>query len=76
VSSLFNPYVEASGTLAKPKITVDPTNTLVGGSLAVMTGGLSVLAQNVVDRVNASGNVCAERLMKANEAMSKRDIKN
>jgi hypothetical protein len=76
VSSVFNPYVEISGTLATPKITVDPANTLVGGSLAVMTGGLSILAKNFVDRVNASGNVCAERLIEANEAMQKRDIKN
>ncbi|MDA8554899.1 AsmA family protein [Luminiphilus sp.] len=76
VSSVFNPYVEVSGTLATPKITVDPANTLVGGSLAVMTGGLSILAKNFVDRVNASGNVCAERLIEANEQMQKRDIKN
>jgi hypothetical protein len=41
-----------------------------------MTGGLSILAKNFVDRVNASGNVCAERLIEANEAMQKRDIKN
>ena len=76
VSSVFNPYVEVSGTLAKPKIAVDPANTLVGGSLAVMTGGLSILAKNFVDRVNASGNVCAVRLSEANEEMQKRDIKN
>ena len=70
VSSVINPYVEVSGTLADPKIMVDPANTVVGGSLAVMTGGLSILAQNVVERMGASGNICAARLSKANEEMS------
>ena len=70
VSSVVNPYVEVSGTLTEPKIMVDPANTVVGGSLAVMTGGLSVLAQNVVERMSASGNICEARLSKANEEMS------
>ena len=70
VSSVINPYVEVSGTLSDPKIMVDPANTVVGGSLAVMTGGLSILAQNVVERMGASGNICAARLSKANEEMS------
>jgi len=59
--------------MAAPKIMVDPANTVVRGSLAVVTGGLSILAQNVIDRMNASGNVCAERLSKANDEMSRRD---
>ena len=70
VSSVINPYVEVSGTLSDPKIMVDPANTVVGGSLAIMTGGLSILAQNVVERMGASGNICAARLSKANEEMS------
>ncbi len=72
VSSVINPYVEVSGTLSDPKIMADPANTVVGGSLAVMTGGLSILAQNVVERMSASGNICAARLSKANEEMSTR----
>lgn len=76
VSSVVNPYVEVSGTLARPKITMDPTNSVVGGSLAVMTSGLSILAQNVVDRMQASGNVCAARLSTANEEISTRDRQN
>ena len=76
VSSVFNPYVEVTGTLAKPQITVDPANTVVGGSLAVMTGGLSILAQNVADRMSSSGNICAERLSKAQEEISTRSGQN
>ena len=76
VSSVFNPYVEVSGTLAAPKIMVDPASTVVGGSLAVVTGGLSILAQNVIDRMNTSGNVCAERLSKANDEMLLQDSGN
>jgi hypothetical protein len=76
VSSVFNPYVEVTGTLAKPQITVDPANTVVGGSLAVMTGGLSILAQNVADRMSSSGNICAERLSRAQEEISTRSGQN
>ena len=41
MSSIVNPYIEVTGTLAQPRLTLNPENTVVGGSLAVITGGIS-----------------------------------
>ena len=73
MSSIVNPYVEVTGTLAQPRLTLNPENTVVGGSLAVITGGISILVRNVLDRLSTSGNVCADRLRKANEEMAQMD---
>lgn len=73
MSSIVNPYIEVTGTLAQPRLTLNPENTVVGGSLAVITGGISILVRNVLDRVSTSGNVCADRLRKANEEMAEMD---
>ena len=70
MSSLINPYIEVTGTLIKPRLSLNPVNTVVAGSLAVMTGGISVLIRNVMERLGATGNVCAARLRKANEEMA------
>ena len=73
MSSIVNPYVEVTGTLARPRLTLNPENTVVGGSLAVITGGISILVRNVLDRLSTSGNVCADRLRDANEEMAQMD---
>ena len=73
MSSIVNPYIEVTGTLAQPRLSLNPENTVVGGSLAVITGGISILVRNVLDRVSTSGNVCADRLRKANEEMAEMD---
>ena len=73
MSSIVNPYVEVTGTLAQPRLTLNPENTVVGGSLAVITGGVSILVRNVLDRLSTSGNLCADRLRKANEEMAQMD---
>ena len=70
MSSLINPYIEVTGTLIKPRLSLNPGNTVVAGSLAVMTGGISVLIRNVMERLGATGSVCAARLRKANEEMT------
>ena len=64
------PDIEVTGTLARPRLSMNPGNTVVAGSLAVVTGGISVLVRNVMDRLTTSGNVCAARLAKANEQMA------
>ena len=73
MSSIVNPYVEVTGTLAQPRLTLNPEHTVVGGSLAVITGGISILVRNVLDRLSTSGNVCADRLRQANEEMAQMD---
>ncbi len=56
---LFNSYVKVSGTLSKPHLTVDPKGTLVYGGAAFATGGLSILATTLWDRVTRQKNPCA-----------------
>ena len=73
MSSLINPYIGVTGTLAEPKLSLNPANTVVSGGLAVVTGGISILVKNVLDRLGSSGNVCATRLRKANEEMAAMD---
>ena len=75
MSSLVNPFVEVTGTLSAPKIALNPANTVVGGSLAIVTGGISLLVTSVLERLSAGGNICAKRLQKANEAIAELDSK-
>ena len=73
MSSLVNPFVEVTGTLSAPRISLNAANTVVGGSLAVVTGGISLLLRSVLERLSTGGNICAKRLQKANEAMAELD---
>lgn len=61
----INPYIKVAGMLADPRLTLDPTGTLVTGSVAVATVGMSLLAKAVWDRVFAAGNPCAEVVKQA-----------
>jgi len=56
---LLNAYVEVSGTLSKPRLTVDAKGTLVNGGAAFATGGLSILATTLWDRISRQKDPCA-----------------
>ncbi|MDJ0698917.1 MAG: AsmA family protein [Woeseiaceae bacterium] len=58
-AELLNPFVKITGTLARPKLAVDEQGVLITGGAAVATGGLSLLARGVWDRLNRSGDACA-----------------
>lgn len=57
-SSAFNPFVGVAGTLADPQVTLDPEGTIVQGSLAVATGGISLIGKSVLDRMTISKKSC------------------
>jgi len=57
-AELFNPYVQVVGTLAAPRLAVDETGVLITGGAAVATGGLSLLARGIWDRLSKSGDAC------------------
>jgi len=59
---LLNSYVKVSGTLSKPYLTVDPKGTLVYGGAAFATGGLSILATTLWDRITRQKDPCAAAL--------------
>ncbi len=54
----LNPYVKVAGTLAKPRLTVDTKGTLVNGGAAFATGGLSILASTLWDRMSRQKDPC------------------
>ena len=57
-SSAFNPFIGVAGTLARPQVTLDPEGALVQGSLAVMTGGISLIGKSFIDRLSVSKKSC------------------
>lgn len=59
-SSAFNPFVGVAGTLAKPQLTLDAQGTVIQGSLAVATGGISLLGKSVLDRFTVTKKSCAK----------------
>ena len=64
-SELINPYIQVVGTLARPQLAVDETGVLITGSVAVATGGLSLLARGLWNRLSQSGDPCKEVSMAA-----------
>ena len=59
-AELFNPYVQVVGTLASPRLAVDEAGVLITGGAAVATGGLSLLARGLWDRLSKSGDACKQ----------------
>jgi hypothetical protein len=56
-----NPFIQLAGTLAHPRIATGAKG-VVSGALAVGTGGLSVVAKGLVDRVVGEADMCASTL--------------
>jgi uncharacterized protein involved in outer membrane biogenesis len=63
-SSIVNPYVKVTGTLAKPTLSFAPTRAALNYGAAVATGGLSLLAKGIWDRMSSSGEVCEKEVAK------------
>jgi hypothetical protein len=59
-AELFNPYVQVVGTLAAPKLAVDEAGVLITGGAAVATGGLTLLARGLWDRLSKAGDACKQ----------------
>jgi hypothetical protein len=62
-----NPFIEAGGTLASPRVGVG-TKAAMSSVAAVATGGLSLLGQGLLDRVQGSQDLCGEMLDAAAKA--------
>ncbi len=59
IGNIVNPNVRVTGTLAEPAFVPDAKGTLVSGGAAIATGGLSILAVNVWERVSRAEDPCA-----------------
>jgi len=58
LASVVNPYVKVGGTLASPALTIDTKRGIISGTVAALTGGLSILAQGVWDRYLSQDDYC------------------
>ena len=71
----INPYLKVTGTMARPRLTLDKTGTLVTGGAAVATAGLSILATAIWDRVSAASDPCNEIVKAAEKKEEKKEEK-
>jgi uncharacterized protein involved in outer membrane biogenesis len=69
---LVNPFVSVQGTLANPSPILDPGKTLVYGGAAAATGGLSIVAKGLWDRLRGTQKPC-EQLREALMAEAKQE---
>jgi len=67
VGQMLNPFIKITGTMAKPRLTLDPKGTLVTSGAAFATAGLSVLATTVWDRLFRQQDPCATAIAEADK---------
>lgn len=60
LSSLVNPYIGVGGTLASPHLRIDRKSTILEGGAAIATGGISIVAKGMFDRITASTDPCGD----------------
>jgi uncharacterized protein involved in outer membrane biogenesis len=58
LGTVANRLLEVGGTLKDPRIRVDAGRTATTAGAAVATGGLSLLARGLWDRLSAEGDIC------------------
>jgi len=62
IGEMLNPYTKITGTLAEPRLVVDPKGTLVEGGAAALTGGLTMIAKGMKGRFFANRKPCEAAL--------------
>jgi len=72
MGELINPYVQIVGTLAAPRLAVDEKGVLISGGAAIATGGLTLLARGIWDRLSRSGDPCGQSAARAIEQLADR----
>jgi uncharacterized protein involved in outer membrane biogenesis len=60
VGTIANSFLALGGTLRSPKLTIDPKSSVTTTGAAVATGGLSLLARGLWDRLSAQADICAQ----------------
>ena len=58
VGGIINSLFRVRGTLAKPAIEIDPAGTAKKTGFAFATGGLSIVAKSLFDRLSAEADMC------------------
>ena len=58
IGGVANQFLQLGGTLAAPSISLDPVSSVTTTGAAVATGGLSLLARGLWDRLSAEADIC------------------
>ena len=67
IGGVVNSFLAIGGTLDEPAVSLDPTGSATTAGAAIATGGLSVLAKGLWDRLSAETNICQDRPTPKNE---------
>jgi uncharacterized protein involved in outer membrane biogenesis len=59
LGGVVNSLVAVGGTISEPSLTIDPAGSVTTAGAAVATGGISVLAKSLWDRLSAEADICA-----------------
>lgn len=59
VTSVVSPYLRVGGTLGRPAMQIDKKRGFISGSVAFLSGGLSIWAKGAWDAYLSSDNMCA-----------------
>jgi uncharacterized protein involved in outer membrane biogenesis len=70
-SLITNPYIKLGGTLGDPQIEMKPLEAMTSTGIAVATGGISILAKGLFDRITAEQKVCEQALKKVEKRRRK-----
>ena len=74
VADFVNPFVGVGGTLASPRLGLDPQNAMFEGGVAYATGGLSIVVKSLFGRWFGTKDPCdkfekqAEEFLNAKQA--------
>jgi len=60
IGGVANQFLKLGGTLRSPQLQLDATGSVTTTGAAVATGGLSLLAKSMWDRVKAQGDICKD----------------
>jgi hypothetical protein len=67
LAGVVNPFIRVGGTLASPALKIDTKRGFLTGTVAVLTGGMSILAKGAWDRYLSQDNYC-EAVLEALDA--------
>ena len=60
LGTVANSFLAVGGTLKDPSVTLDPGRSVTTTGAAVATGGLSLLARGLWDRLSAEADICKQ----------------
>jgi len=60
LGGVANSFLKLGGTLKKPQLQIDPTASVTTTGVAVATGGISLLARGLWDRMSAANDICKD----------------